>query len=1215
MNQTNEVDKLCFTTCACPATLPGAAGLIRSIRKFYGPEDADIVVFVEERSADFRRFCDGYSVDLHYFDEINGWVQPLVYGDTGYSENRLHYYHPHFEPHPDVPYHVNPTPGFGSIHHLHSYNVRAYCAGYCLCVKEYARVVYLDADAFLISAVDDIFPADIPPGTIIGFGEGEDSLDNLSSLYGVEKTDGLIPSAYAFDACVVFYANSPTVQRLARDHMFYVESCYHYDKSSSHSGQGILRALVAKYDREGAVQFHRADILDLDPTRTADDGILYDQDRGEWIRTSTGKRISVLHKPDGDRLWTRCSFDPMNAAWRWAGGGYEGDWMLAANKDGSAAQPVWQAVVQNDRYVDKLCFTTCLNAQFMLGTVGLIRSIRKYYRADEADIVVFVSEEVDGLAQFCAEHDAELHRASELNDWVQPLIYMDPTYAENTLHYYHPHFQPSPEIPYHASSNPGFGTLHHLHPLNLKAYCTGYCICVRNYRHVVHVDSDAFLLNRVDEIFDRYPASDAVIGFEDGEDSLPGLESLYQVMKPYDFAPSDFAFNGGIVFYTNGAGVKELVREFMFCIESCYHFDRSAHFSDQGVLRCVVAKHAILGRVEFHRVPRMNWNPLWHDADELEFDVRSERWINLKNNETQYIWHGSGASRLWLAAYPSPSVNLAWRSIGGPYAAEWPEPKLPVRFDSEPMAIQFSSEPNAKLCFAACSNRDYQLGAMGLIRSIRKFYSREEADIVVFVDSDFGDFKQFCIDHAVEMHYVRDIDNWVQPLIYHDPTYANDTRHTYHPDFKPSPILSYSKPSTSGFGRLRHLTPLHVKAYATGYCLCVKNSTHVVYLDADAFLLAPIDDMFTKYGERDSVIAFDDTNDDLLALEPLFGVRKPSEVPPIRFGFNAGVVFYVNGPGVKKLSRDCMFYTESRYHYDCAPTYGDGDQGLLRCLVAKHHLLGNIQFYLEDAVNWNPTWKRAEQLTFDSAANCWINESNGQRQRIWHDAVRGGWLRGRIWTGRQSSASVNAAWKWIGGTYETWRTVPGSPSAPACEAIAAIVSDFQSPGSSLKCLYIGNQYGRAAIALTTILREKGFEIDACVWESFNIDRDSETFRSPISTLDNAKRFGIADNFLFHMALRQDSILQHFAGKRFDFIYIHAAPDYRQMHATCVAAIKLSSERSIIAGDDFNRDDVRRALLDVFGETEIRSERNQWIITMSDTAPSLLHKPMALLRNA
>lgn len=329
-------------------------------------------------------------------------------------------------------------------------------------------------------------------------------------------------------------------------------------------------------------------------------------------------------------------------------------------------------VLANDCYVDRLCFTLSLNRSFIPGAMGTIASIRKFYSAEEADIIVFLDREQKGFARFCEKHGAELHFFDEIQSWIGPLVYDDPRYAADKTHFYHPDFALLEGLEDHPQpETSGLGTLRHLHPLNVKAYSTGYCLCVRNYKHVIHIDADAFLLGRIDAVYQKHPEPDTVIGFDDGTDALSNLEVLFQVKKPADFSDTAYAFNAGIVFYVNGPNVKQLMRDFMFYIESCYHYTLAGSFADQGVLRALVAKYHLQGNIQFYREDAVNWNPTWFRADDLVFDSEAEKWINQKNGQQQFVWHGAGGEKLWSGKYASPSVNEAWRYVGGTYTDDW----------------------------------------------------------------------------------------------------------------------------------------------------------------------------------------------------------------------------------------------------------------------------------------------------------------------------------------------------------------------------------------------------------------------------------------------------------------------------------------------------------------------------------------------------------------
>jgi hypothetical protein len=315
--------------------------------------------------------------------------------------------------------------------------------------------------------------------------------------------------------------------------------------------------------------------------------------------------------------------------------------------------------------VRKICFTTCANDGFLEGMKGLIKSIRKFYAPSDADILVFFEEQNDFVAAFCRAHAAELHYFDEIDAWRRPLLQGE-RFLDDATHFYHERFQVLPDLPHHVDRQTlGVDEVHHLHPLNVKAHCTAYCACVVQAPRIVHIDSDAFLLSRVDALFERHGKADTLIGFDDGSEDLPHLERLYNVSRPADFDPNLYAINGGVVFYVNGPGVRQLLTDFSFYVDSCYHYTYSGNFADQGVLRALVAKHHLLGTIRFVKEDATNWNPTWFRADQLSFDPARRRWINNANGREQHIWHGAGGEKLWTGRYPSEAVNVAWKWVGG----------------------------------------------------------------------------------------------------------------------------------------------------------------------------------------------------------------------------------------------------------------------------------------------------------------------------------------------------------------------------------------------------------------------------------------------------------------------------------------------------------------------------------------------------------------------
>jgi hypothetical protein len=316
----------------------------------------------------------------------------------------------------------------------------------------------------------------------------------------------------------------------------------------------------------------------------------------------------------------------------------------------------------------KICFTTCADAGFVEGLQGLVASIRKFYPPEEADIVVFFDRPDAEVEHWCRTRAVELHPFDGIDAWRAPLL-RSARYESDVSHFYHDQFRLDPGLPHHLDrSGGGVTALHHRHPLNVKAHCTAYCACVLNAPRVVHIDSDAFLLGRVDELFERHRTPDTVIGFDDGSESLDHLEVLYGVPRPAGFDGDAYAINAGVVFYVNGPGVRELLTDFSYYIDSCYHYTYSGSFADQGVLRALVAKYHLLGKVALVKEDGTNWNPTWFRADDLAFDERAQRWVNRANGKPQVIWHGAGGAKVWTRLYPSAAVNRAWEWAGGKFA-------------------------------------------------------------------------------------------------------------------------------------------------------------------------------------------------------------------------------------------------------------------------------------------------------------------------------------------------------------------------------------------------------------------------------------------------------------------------------------------------------------------------------------------------------------------
>lgn len=499
------------------------------------------------------------------------------------------------------------------------------------------------------------------------------------------------------------------------------------------------------------------------------------------------------------------------------------------------------------------------------------------------------------------------------------------------------------------------------------------------------------------------------------------------------------------------------------------------------------------------------------------------------------------------------------------------------------LTVTDTDQMTVKMCFTTCADEGFTEGLKGLISSIRMFYPPDEAEIVVFFERRNDYIKAFCHTHSADLHYFDEIDSWRQSLL-QDERYLGDTGHFYHERFRVQPDLPHhTDRATMGVDRVHHLHPLNVKAHCTAYCGCILDADIIVHIDSDAFLLSRIDELFVRHPETNTVITFDDGGEDLPHLELLYGVIKPEEFDSNLYGFNAGIVIYRNGPGVKELMKDFCFYIDSCYHYTYSGNFAD--QGVLRALVAKHHILGNIGYIKIEGTNWNPTWRRADQLSFDSDRQRWINGSNGLEQFIWHGA--GG---AKLWTGKYTSPGVNAAWKWIGGTNDPgpYDQIKGSLIKSHCQlACHAIIEHFRASGrQSLRLLEIGTQYGRTSVAFCAILEAEGIE---CRIDTFDIYSPSPDYPTEHATQaeaqHNVNSFGLHEKITLHTVESCEDISPYLTQSP-DVVFIDGDHRYKHVVADCVVASRVVANDGIILGDDFQIDSVRNAVWTVFGRENV-----------------------------
>ncbi len=487
-----------------------------------------------------------------------------------------------------------------------------------------------------------------------------------------------------------------------------------------------------------------------------------------------------------------------------------------------------------------------------------------------------------------------------------------------------------------------------------------------------------------------------------------------------------------------------------------------------------------------------------------------------------------------------------------------------------------------RLCFTTSFDRAYIAGARGLVRSIRRLYAPGEAAIVMFAEEFLYGLKEFCDANSAELHYSHQIPQWALPLIYKHEEYRNDTKHYYHPDFKPNPEFPCDMTRSSvGFDRIRHLHPVNVKAHSTGYCLNVRQFEWVVHIDADAFLLGKIDDLLAEM-EPDTVFGFDDKPDELNNLEALYGVPKPAGFSPTQYGFNAGVVFYRNGEAVRKLMLDFMHFMESCHHFLYSGCFGD--QGVLRALVAKHHILKRIHYELKDATNWNPTWGRADHLRFLPETSEWINELNSKPQRIWHGAGPK-----KVWTSQYDAESARLAWQSIGGEIVTrrWIEVVGSLIEENCLAMCELIRRYNPSSTKLKILEFGTQYGRTAIAMCCALAEHDVRVHVDTCDIFAPSSDYPVgYPRQKVVLQNVAAFGLSGQIESHHVGMNENLIRRFEGQSFDVVFIDANHQFKQVLADCVISKHLVKKGGLIIGDDWQIPDVRDAARLIFGPDQL-----------------------------
>jgi len=243
-----------------------------------------------------------------------------------------------------------------------------------------------------------------------------------------------------------------------------------------------------------------------------------------------------------------------------------------------------------------ILFCTSVNRAFLPGAVTLVKSIRRFYRRDEARIHVHI------------------HRPDATPEFLELMRRLGAAVKFMTC----------------------------------DARKIGKAVATRvgvfsAFDKVVHIDCDAWLLSRIDEILAGVEP-DTVLCWNDREGSAIRKSILHKVfsvrLKNHpDLDVQRYNVNAGIVIYGTGTGTKRLATEFENKCRDPKINDRVV--GNQGILRCLLAKYELAGKIRFiHHMDADHWNPIWDRANKLEF--KDGEWFNLRDGCKQYIIHAGG---------------------------------------------------------------------------------------------------------------------------------------------------------------------------------------------------------------------------------------------------------------------------------------------------------------------------------------------------------------------------------------------------------------------------------------------------------------------------------------------------------------------------------------------------------------------------------------------
>jgi len=261
------------------------------------------------------------------------------------------------------------------------------------------------------------------------------------------------------------------------------------------------------------------------------------------------------------------------------------------------------------------------------------------------------------------------------------------------------------------------------------------------------------------------------------------------------------------------------------------------------------------------------------------------------------------------------------------------------------------------ITFTTCFDESFDPGGIALIKSIRKFYNKKDANIVAFVNErPFGaELIKMGSRMGVEFHQMNGVDM------------------------------------------------LKAKAYCSRFVLCEDKRDIVCHIDTDAFILSKLTPILVHLNESDTIVAFEDSCGEGMPFYEIVNRCRPRTEKGQRdnFLFNAGIMFYHNGEAIREMMKEFSHLVQDEYVWAVTRN----DQNILRSLIARYVEDGKITFLKLPSRHWNPKGKEANSLRREG--DRWFNEHDGKRQYIWHGAG------GRKPWRDDVPESVKEAFKWV----------------------------------------------------------------------------------------------------------------------------------------------------------------------------------------------------------